>query len=289
VVVGIRLDRTPSPHRPTVSVQTNDGVARTGRTPERSPGYGSGPPLPSTMMAEMPLAIPAPHPAASVDELHLERRSLRELDGPLHDELVALITPTYVDAPAFMEEEYRKNDRIYLLRDAAGALAAFFLVGWQRMELDGVERQTVFLGLSAARETGRGLARQLYAAFNADARAWQAQHGERILVWFTTATPIVCGVAWRIFSETEPRPDGTFSAKTAATARQVLRTRDLERKLDAAHPFVLRGAATTRYSASELTRIAAVDYEPAGALLSRLTIDERRGDRILFLAHVPPT
>jgi hypothetical protein len=121
----------------------------------------------------------------------------------------------------------------------------------------------------------------------AEAQLWERRHREKLTVWGTTATPIVLAAVRKLFADTQPLDDGTFSDESARVARAVGRRLGRD-PIAGSHPFVFRElAAGVHHSEQERRRIAAVREAKRFTLLDRLGVDEARGDRLLFVARIP--
>lgn len=208
---------------------------------------------------------------------------------PLRRRVRALVGPSYVDPGPLLEREMDHCDTIYVAQDDDGELLAFYLVAWETVAWGrGGGRTCVYLGLSASRDDakGRGFARRLYKRCLLDARRWEERHRREVLLWGTTATPLVYGLAARFLRDMEPRPDGGFSEAGAAAAHRLRAHANWPPPRGTEHPFVLRGVARdTAYSARERGRLTHASRRCG--LLDRLGVQEARGDRLLFIACVP--
>jgi hypothetical protein len=209
-------------------------------------------------------------------------------DPVLTAEIRTLLAPSYEDAGPVLARELENNTDAYLLRDASGRLQALFMVGWEKPgRVAG--QPVVYLGLSACREEnkGRGLTIRLYRQFNRDGAAWEAAEGERLLLWATTAHPLIVAVSHRFFEVLAPKTDGSVPDEAAALAEDLRGRLPAEYRTDP-HPLILRGVATcTRYSASESARLEAARAQLERDLFREWDVDERRGDRLLLLGRVP--
>jgi hypothetical protein len=208
-------------------------------------------------------------------------------DPRLVSEIRDLLAPSYEDARAVLDRELDNNSDAYLLTNDAGRLDAFFMVGWGRPpQIAGMS--AVYLGLSACRQEhkGRGLTIRLYRQFIRDAATWEATHQERLLLWATTAYPLILAVFYRFFDVLAPRPDGVCTDEVSRLAWD-LRSQLAGRYRAGPHPLVFRGVATaTRYSDGEFARLEASRSQLDHDLFREWEIDERRGDRLLLLGHV---
>lgn len=199
-----------------------------------------------------------------------------------------LLAPSYEDAGALIDRELDNNTEIYLLTDDTGRLNAFFMVGWGWPAPQVAGKFPVYLGLSGCREEGkgRGLTIRLYQRFIRDALAWEARHQEKLLVWGTTAHPLILAICYRFFDVHAPLPDGVCSEEACRLAG-ALRDQLPEQYRAPSHPFVFRQiAVATRYADRELVRVEAarsrLDYDH----FQEWEIDERQGDRLLIMGGV---
>jgi hypothetical protein len=193
----------------------------------------------------------------------------------------------YANATILLEQEYEKNNKVYIHQNEAGQLDAFFMVGWSKV--DGIEGQTVFLGLSSVsnRAKARGIGKSLYRAFLGDAAELVQSTDINVTWWFHTATPVVANAFWNIAQEMAPRPDGSFSESNRRIVEIIKEHYGMDAYTCCSHPFVLRGYAKARYALDEVQRIGAYfTGTNEDHLLKRLAIDERNGDRVLFTGQI---
>lgn len=209
-------------------------------------------------------------------------------DNSLLREIEFLAAPNYEDASALLEREVRHCTQAYLIRDNEGVLLAFFLVAFEYLSLsDGTFTPALYLGLSAAQHTPSGAAAvmRLYGSAIADAMRWEQQHGNRLVIWSTTASPMIYKVVSKYLSNLEPSGSGDFSSSGRDRAHALARHLGAH---TATHPFVLKGyAANTRYSQIERRRIDLTLRAQRFELFKQLAIDESAGDRLLMIASTP--
>ena len=209
-------------------------------------------------------------------------------DAGLVEEIRELVTPSYVDPSALLARELAHCDTLYARRGDDGRLQTFFLTANERIETPLGPIPTVYLGLSAARADlkNTGVVRSVYVRFLDAAAAWEQATGERLLLWYTTATPSAYHASRLLFTGGEPSLNGEFSEEGAKIALALRRRLGV---VDHDHPFVLPEIATnTRYSPAEVARIDRVVTKSGFTLFRRLDIEEKRGDRLLAIARVPP-
>lgn len=210
-----------------------------------------------------------------------------ENESGLINELHETLQSSYIDPTILIEREIQRCDTLYHLRDNHGAIVAFFMVGWHTLDIGDTSQSAVYLGLSATRQDmkGTGRVRHVYQQFMRDAIAWEQRTGEKLILWFTTATPSVYHAARQLFEGLEPRANRTYSAQNRHVA-DALRNHLGVDKGD--HPFVLYGMAPqTRYSKQELDRINWISRTHNFTLFDALGIDERKGDRLLCTCKLP--
>ncbi len=193
---------------------------------------------------------------------------------------------TYSNAAVLLEQEYKKNNEVYLFRED-GTVLGFFMVGWSRVP--GMEGSTVFLGLScvSAGLRGRGTGKVLYQAFLDDARLRHALTKEPIVWWAHTATPAAVNGFFRLAEGFSPRPDGSHQMSHLAHLDRIESHYGITPYRCETHPFVLRGYAKARYAEEEVGRIKTFkEGDGYDGLLARFHIDETAGDRLMLVGHI---
>jgi hypothetical protein len=194
----------------------------------------------------------------------------------------------YSNAPILLEQEYEKNDRVYFHYDAEGRIDGFFMVGWSHVS--GVAGSTVFLGLSSVsgRSKGKGIGKSLYSAFFRSVAEYEQTVDLPVLWWFHTATPAVANAFWKLTRNLAPKPDGSYTLSDLHNVNLIKNHFGMASYSCSSHPFVLRGYAKARYALDEAQRIEAFLADGHSEhLLMRLGINERNGDRVLFLGRAP--
>lgn len=223
-------------------------------------------------------------------DITITKSDLIKTDKALRRQLLELSAPSYEDPSAVVEREWETSNSIYLARDGGGSVLCFFMVAWETLEVENSGCvPTLHLGLSAAREGAKnaGLTGALYMRCFSDAISWVREHRQQLIMWGTTATPIVYLAARTFIPEIEPRLEGSYSPRGADLAQA------LRRKLGvpvskADHPFVLKNLAiNTRYSRQETERIEHVCRTKSFSLFHELGVCESAGDRLLFLLPTP--
>ncbi len=211
-------------------------------------------------------------------------------DNRLFNQLLQLAAPSYEDVLPLLRREWNRCDTLYLLHDENGCLAGFHLVARDSAEVEGRSFPLSYSGFSALRHDKKqsGLAGMLYAICMADAMARQeADKGESVFIWGTTATPTVFLGVWESLADVNPRPDGSFSPESLPLAL-ALRRRYGMLESEPEHPFVLKGVARdTLYAPSEVERLEDVCRRKGLQLFDVLGVDRTQGDRVLFFGRVP--
>jgi hypothetical protein len=208
-------------------------------------------------------------------------------DPRLVSEMFEILAPSYIDARPVLDRELRNNTTGYLLHDESSQLAAFFLVGYGVPgPVEG--NSVVYLGLSACREADKnhGQTIRLYRQFIQDALAWEAERRERLLLWGTTAHPLIWLICRRLWDVEWPQEDGSFTPVGEQLAWELRRQLSGQYRLGD-HPFVCRKVATgTRYSNAEVERCESARRKLAHDIFTQFRIDESNGDRLLMLARL---
>lgn len=218
----------------------------------------------------------------------LEREEFINSQALLY-EIKEITAPSYEDPTALIMRDLNHCNKLYLGRESNGKLVTFFMVGWETILLDKKPIQTVFLGLSATREDQKdsGIVRHLYQRFVTDAQAWEEAHQQRLLLWYTTATPSVFYAANLTFSENQPHDDGSYTEDGKAYVLALRKYMGWPFFIEG-HPFVVKGIAEkTRYSYAEKKRINYIVKRSNFSLFTDLNIDETNGDRMLRICRVP--
>jgi hypothetical protein len=200
-------------------------------------------------------------------------------DKDLLEAMRVLIAPSYVGMPRMFEHDVELCDRLYLLVEAE-TLVAFFMVGFISIG-DGTS-PAIYLGLSAAAESHKnsGVVRTVFRRFTTDARSYQAEREQPVVMFGTLATPSSFFAVHTMWKDAQPSGDGEFRESERGIAQQAADW--LGARVSPAHPFVLpEYAVGTRYSESERRRIARVcekhDFGLFGTPCTDPVLDGARG------------
>ena len=218
--------------------------------------------------------------------MRFEKRTSYQDDAPLLAELYELIAPSYASTGKHIIHDIELCDELYTLRKESGRLAAFFMVGYHALNGE----PSCYLGLSACREElkGQRLVSQLYNTFLAECRAKEAKLGQQILLYFTTATPLVFAWFTRRLLDAAPRITGQYTEAGLQRLNTVANAHYAHATWEPSTPYLLRGAAIgVRYSEQERERIAAVAASEPGSFFNSVGLDERNGDRLLVVGFAP--
>lgn len=221
-------------------------------------------------------------------QVRVIRRGQFQQDAALRDRCLELATASYENPSALLNREWTKADTLYLAYNST-RLEGFYLARFDI--IDTIERwlPTMYLGLSATAEEarGHGIGNILYAHGLIDAFKWQAHEGAQIILWATTATPVVYLRLLTGLHNANPLMDGSYSTDGAALAAAIARELRVVPP-PTGHPFVLKGIAQdTRYSPREVQRLVQLSAETKCTLFADLDIDEAQGDRPLVVAQLP--
>jgi hypothetical protein len=209
------------------------------------------------------------------------------------DQILSLLMPVvedaYEDAGLLIMKDLAMSTHIYLLEeDVTHELQGFLMVGFgQPATLALTERRSAYVGLSAVRIGARGSGNclPLFRAFIRDGRQFEVQDSTRYLVWGTTANKTVWRLFGALFRDVAPSVGVAASKQEmqwASEIRQVLRgNRGAEPNI----PFYWPAhKPDIRYSESEWKRIL---KENETFSFHHWVIDDRRGDRLLMIGHLP--
>jgi hypothetical protein len=211
--------------------------------------------------------------------------SLEINDRTLEPSLVRVIEDTYVDFRPLLDREFKKCNRIYVLRaDESSPVVGFFMVAFPTT-CDG--SSLVYLGLSAIQSDlrGSGLIQNLYKKFDEEICEFENRNGSPVLMWATTATPSALKFIHKLWAQAEPLLDGTYSRIGGALAEEI-REQHFPKSPKSDHPFVIKQAVPdTLYSSDERSRIITTSFQKRDLFFEKLDIDERQGDRLLVICR----
>jgi hypothetical protein len=216
---------------------------------------------------------------------------------PLVDALASPMTKSAIERIAgenyqnpriLLDQEYAKNNQIFLYQSDEG-IQGFFMVGWSVIQCGGQELDTVFLGLSSVSgvQKGKGIGGKLYRAFVRDAQHWEAKTQRPLIWWFHTASSVVAHSWWKIASDIAPDSNGECSEDLLGKLSCIKAAHGMNRFGSKELPYLLKGYAKARYALSEVDRLSTLRAGLSEDLLVRLQVDERMGDRLLFVGRLP--
>lgn len=222
-------------------------------------------------------------------EIIKETKAIAELTGSETEKLFLLTKPYYLDPSNVFERELRHNTTIYLLKDHSGIILSFFMVAWEKHIIQCRQRDVVYLGLSCANQNNqeKRFASMVYYHFTRDAFAYEQENKERVILYGTTATPVVLSTLSKIWDDVRPDLEGAYSQNDREIIEDIKRSTGLD-KFSSGHPFVLTGiASNTRYSAIEEARLKEFEIRNGIRIFEKLNINEAKGDRLLITCNVP--
>lgn len=216
----------------------------------------------------------------------LSYKPISDLSAYEQKRIEEIVRPYYVDAGALLKRALTHNNYIYLSY-VDSVMAAFFMVAWEKLSINGIDYPSLFLGLGCADPAfrNRKLVSTMYKQSVVDVADWQTRYSQDLVVWFTTATPIVWHIMNKTYQLIQPNPTGCLSEQVMIA--QAIRQHHYPYALPATNPFVLKGVATaTQYAPAETTYLAqGISNEPT--IFEQLGIDEPSGDRLLVLCTLP--
>lgn len=208
-------------------------------------------------------------------------------DVELHYQLIEAASSSYEDPRSILYREINRADTLYVAK-SGGVVSGFFLVGSEEIQSNsGNSIPTLYAGFSATREDAKdtGLIYKLYRKGFEDAIEWEKRIGRSLIIWGTTATPIVFLSLHKMLPFTEPYLNGSFTEQGAEMASLIKQHINYQEIKSNSHPFVLHGVAhNTLYSEHEANRIEKINNVRGFLLFKELGIDERKSDRLLFIS-----
>ena len=211
-------------------------------------------------------------------------------DERLKKEIRAVVRASFVDEENRLESEFEHCDTIYLMRDHRDEMVSLFMVAWETLEIEGEHLPALFMSVSVTRTDHKNTGKMspLYKQCIVESQQWELRHGQKLIAWATTMTPIVYRAALKLFSNTQPYEGGTYTDSAERIARAIGRRIGVIRAIGD-HPFVLPGLIPgVRFREEERLRIRAVCEAEKLPSLDRFGIDETKGDRLLIVTEIPP-
>ncbi|WP_165070084.1 hypothetical protein [Paludisphaera rhizosphaerae] len=210
-------------------------------------------------------------------------------DAHLRRQIHDVASGSFTHDDARLDGEIDRLGTLYLSQDRRGDLQGFFLVNYESLEIDGRELPVLYLGVCAPRPDVKGTGKvvRLIQQSIRDAQQWEDANGRKLIVWATTMNPFVYLCARKLFADTQPYPDGTFTAEKQRIAQAVASRIGADLPAEA-HPFILpRHAPSIRLADDEIRRIATACARRPISLLDRFGVDEVQGDRLLLVMEIP--
>ncbi|WP_035716063.1 hypothetical protein [Christiangramia echinicola] len=205
------------------------------------------------------------------------------------NEIELLLKEYYEEPNHLLNEELRKNSRIDFYRKPGSGIEAFFMTGWGEISIASEKRLLIYLGLSCVNNKfkEKKLASKLYYFFTREALKKQSNIAKPIILFGTTATPVILLTLPKIWDNVEPNLDGSYSKFGGEIIRQIRKEYNLY-SAGTEHPFVLKNIAVKiRYSRIERERFKEVCERFNLKTFESLDIDETKGDRMLILCNLP--
>lgn len=197
-----------------------------------------------------------------------------------------IASKSYKNNVGVFEREINYCDEFFTITDSLGNLIAFFMVKFEKID----HINTYYLGWSSCDEKykGLGLAKLLYNSFFISCNEYEIELNDKILCWWTTATPIAFSWFNHNIENCQPNKNGEISSQ-ARNFYNVLRKNkysDIDFKEE--EPFILRNyASETLYSDKENDKLNLITTQLDYKIFKEFPINERNGDRYLMLGYVP--
>lgn len=217
----------------------------------------------------------------------IKNKSIKDLTQFEKESFFGLLKSHYVDPTSLLEREFKKNNQV-LICTIDNKLVGFFMTGWEKeVELLGVRRTLIFLGLSCTDYSLKGMnvGKMLYTQFVIDNGIYNQTEGSKSIFWFTTASPLVLNAARKYFNIHAPGELGEFSEADGEVFTFIKNKFNLSLYQDKVSPFILRNVAyNTRYINEHAEYINGIQKNLKTGLFDQFTFSEADGDRFLFYA-----
>ncbi|GAB2623015.1 hypothetical protein GCM10027035_18580 [Emticicia sediminis] len=202
--------------------------------------------------------------------------------------MVELATAYYENPINVINQVLHHNNIIYMFKTLNNDIISFFLINWEKHNINGIESDVIYLGLCITKQNigMKGLAYSLYLQFTLDAMTFEKKTNKKLILYFTTVTPIVLLTIANLFENIRPDINGNYSFYDENLINQL----KVKRKYflySRSHPFVLKKKSIVRYLQEECIRLKTFAKKYNVTILEQLGIREEEGDRLLIMCSVP--
>lgn len=197
-----------------------------------------------------------------------------------------LIQPTYRQAGEHINHDIEICNELYTINSDNGELEALFMVGFHMIE----NMPCYYGGLSACKHElkNTGIVKWLYYEFLKECAFKELELNQKIITYWTTATPIVYYLTNRYWINVQPTLQGECTPEGKEILEKIAKAKyaNIKREIDA--PFVLRQAAhQINYSDNERQRISKAIKDLNLTVFDTYKLDETQGDRFLMFGYCP--
>lgn len=218
----------------------------------------------------------------------VHKKLTKDLSKAEIDEMYSLLTPYYLNPADLFNRELNHNSHAYLV-SCQNKIKAFFMVSWNENQIGLNGKKIVYLGLSCSDigSSNQNLASKAYLNFTVDAYNFENENNLELILYGTTATPVILLVLPKFWDRVKPAYDGSFDAEDKEIIEKIKTSVNLD-DFSTSHPFVLKEqGCNTKYSQNEEKRLNSIETKFKLTLFKKLGIDENKGDRLLILCSVP--
>jgi hypothetical protein len=218
--------------------------------------------------------------------MRIRRTENYQHNDSLIAEIHEIIAPSYKEAGSHITKDIERCPILYTINSSEGKIIALFMIGYHNID----NMKTCYMGLSACREEykNQGLAKLLYLEALRDCNLKEAEINQRIICYWTTATPIAYHVVQKIFQDAQPDHIGNCTPEAQKIISAIARANYPDVTVDATCPYLLRHAAhNINYSEEEKERIKKAARDLNLEVFDRYKLDETQGDRFLMIGYAP--
>lgn len=219
-----------------------------------------------------------------------ETKTVKDLTRSEIEKIFLVTKPYYIDPSNVLDRELEHNNHIYLIKDRADNILSFFMVSWEKHLISNEEKDCIYLGLSCANQNNqeKRFASRVYYYFTTDAFNYEQESNNKVILYGTTATPVVLLTLSKIWDNVKPELEGSYTQFDKEIIDEIKKSTGLDKFSDEEHSFVLKGIAeNTKYSVSEKTRLKEFELKNNITIFEKLNIKEDSGDRLLITCNVP--
>lgn len=210
-------------------------------------------------------------------------------DLSFYQTLYLISEAAYEQPEAIIRYSIEPNDTVYCLLNEKDETEGILFTNWADQSLlltDNQQIKCIYIGWGVVRPVsqGKGIFRQMLEFLRAEVFSYFQMDRKPLCLYARTASPQVYRRLKRVFANLQPESDGQFSEDVLPIVT-MLRS-SWSQPVKDEHPFALYKAARYHYSSTHAAIIEQDSRQRPVVLFENLSINERKGDRLLMLTLI---